>query len=147
MVDEEEVMVEPPLDELDVEALRGGGVAAAAEQVEDVGVRVRGRRRGRTRMREPVGEEVAEWDGRREAARWWRGSGGCGGGGGGSDCEVRKWRELAVHRCLETKKCQMGRKAYSTKYVKAYQAQVYCRQVQLILLANLKQVEQQNIQV
>jgi hypothetical protein len=83
VVGEEEVIVEPPLEELDVEALRGDGVAAAAEQQEDVGVRVRGRRQGRTRMREPVGEEVSEWDGRREAARWWRRSGGGGGGGGG----------------------------------------------------------------
>nr|CAB3477484.1 unnamed protein product [Digitaria exilis] len=65
-------MVEPPLDELYVEALRGGDVAAAAEQEEDVRVRVRGRRRGRTRIGEPVGEEVAEWDGWREAARLWR---------------------------------------------------------------------------
>jgi len=65
VVSEEEVIVEAPLDEIDVEALRGGGVAAAAEQEEDVGVRVRGRRRERTRRREPVGEEVAEWDRRR----------------------------------------------------------------------------------
>nr|CAB3473432.1 unnamed protein product [Digitaria exilis] len=63
-------MVEPPLDELYVEALWGGGVAAAAEQEEDV---------------RPVGEEVGEWDGWREAARLWRGSGG---GGGGAACEV-----------------------------------------------------------
>jgi len=78
VVSEEEVIVKAPLDEIDVEALRGGGVAAAAEQEEDVGVRVRGRRRGRTGRREPVGEEVAEWDRRREAARWWRASGGGG---------------------------------------------------------------------
>lgn len=84
VVGEKEVMVEPSLDELDVEALRSGGIAAAAEQEEDVRVRVRGRRRGRTRIREPVGEEVTEWNRWREAARLWRGSG----GGGGAECEV-----------------------------------------------------------
>jgi hypothetical protein len=68
-------MGKPAFDELEVEALRGGLSAAASEEAEEVGVRVhlRRRARGRTlRRREAVGEEVAKWHGRWEAARWRR---------------------------------------------------------------------------
>jgi Ser-tRNA(Ala) deacylase AlaX len=55
-------MGEAALDELEVEALRGGVSTAAAEEGEEVGVRVQWRRRARRRRlrrREAVGEEVA----------------------------------------------------------------------------------------
>lgn len=94
MVGEEEVMGEAPLDDIEVEALRGGVEAGAAATEEGVGVRVRLRQRARRlvgRRWEAVGEEVAEWNGRREAAkrRGARGRGRGGGGGRGAECEVR----------------------------------------------------------
>jgi hypothetical protein len=117
VVGEEEVMDEPALDELDVEAL-WGEFAAAAEREKEVDVQGRGwRERGRARWRRRVGwrreavrEKVLERHGRREAARRWRGGGGR---GRAAASEVRQWRELAMHGSWKQERKSQIQKAAS----------------------------------